>query len=315
MPLEINYYNLQGHEPMLLDTVRCEAFHRAIFETVVPGCTVLDIGAGTGILSVFAAQAGAAAVYAVERTSIAELAQCIVRDNHAEDRIHVMQNDMEALELPEKVDVIVSEWLGGYGVDENLLPVVVHARDRWLKPGGAMIPETVTSWMAPAYDDLLQQDVDFYNSTPYGIHLNVIGQAIYRQLDCARNHVKQNHLLCDPQLMWTVDSRVCSQEHANRPFTARLAFTAHRKGCFNVLAAWFQANLTHQITLSNGPADPNTHWGRTLLPIGKTISVKQGTCINVHVVLEPQGKGRTKVSWTVDVEDYHFHAEDITVLT
>ena len=169
MPLEINYCNLRGHESMLRDSVRCEAFRRAIIDTVTPGCAVLDIGAGTGILSLFAAQAGARVVYAVEQTHIAEFAQRIVSENGFGDRINVLQNDMETLELPEKVDVIVSEWLGGYGVDENLLPVVVLARDRWLKPGGRLIPETVTSWIVPAYDELLQQDVDFWSSEPYGI--------------------------------------------------------------------------------------------------------------------------------------------------
>ena len=160
MSVELNYCNFRGHESMLRDSVRCEAFRRAIVDTVTPGCAVLDIGAGTGILSLFAAQAGARVVYAVERTHIAELAQRIVSENGFGDRINVLQNDIETLELPEKVDVIVSEWLGGYGVDENLLPVVALARDRWLKPGGRVIPETVKSWIVPAYDELLQQDVD-----------------------------------------------------------------------------------------------------------------------------------------------------------
>jgi len=148
MTLEINYWNLEGHEPMLFDAVRCEAFRKAIAAAVGPGGAVLDLGAGTGILSVFAAQAGARAVYAVERTRIAELARRIVAENGFHGRIHVLRGDVETIELPEKVDLIVSEWLGGYGVDENLLPVVVQARDRWLRPGGRMIPGTVEAWMA-----------------------------------------------------------------------------------------------------------------------------------------------------------------------
>ena len=75
MPLEIDYRSLQNHEPMLLDTVRCQAFQQALREVVTPECVVLDIGAGTGILSVFAAQAGARAVYAVERSPIAQFAK------------------------------------------------------------------------------------------------------------------------------------------------------------------------------------------------------------------------------------------------
>ena len=59
MPLELNYSDICSHEWMLKDSVRCEAFRKAIAEAVTPGCAVLDVGAGTGILSLFAAQAGA----------------------------------------------------------------------------------------------------------------------------------------------------------------------------------------------------------------------------------------------------------------
>jgi len=315
MPLEINYCNLRGHESMLRDSVRCKAFRRAIVDTVTPGCAVLDIGAGTGILSLFAAQAGARVVYAVEQTHIAEFAQRIVSENGFGDRINVLQNDMETLELPEKVDVIVSEWLGGYGVDENLLPVVVLARDRWLKPGGRLIPETVTSWIVPAYDELLQQDVDFWSSEPYGIDLNAIGKAIARQLDCGCNHVKQEHILCDPQLMWEVDGMTYSHEDANQPFRSRLEFVADRDGQFNALAAWFRAQLTKQIVLCNGPSERDTHWGRSIFPVGRTLSVKRGMPVDVRFSLEPQGKGQSRASWAIEVEGYRFHSEGITVLT
>ena len=317
MPLEINYWNIQGHESMLLDTVRCETFRQAIFDTVTPGCTVLDIGAGTGILSLFAAQAGAKVVYAVERTHIAELARRIVKENGYDDRINVLQNDMETLELPEKVDVIVSEWLGGYGVDENLLPVVIHARDRWLKPGGKMIPAKVTSWLAPVYDERLQQDIDFWNSDPYGVDLNAISKIIVRLMDCSCNHVKEEHLISTPQLMWEIDGMTYSCEGANQPFHSRLKFVADRNGdgqC-NALAAWFSAALTEQIVLSNGPSEPDTHWGRSVFSIGKSISLKGGKRLDVDFTHKPQGKGQSKTAWAIEVDDYSFHSEDITVLT
>ena len=129
MAIEISYRDLWNHGSMLQDEVRCKAFRDALFEVVTPDSVVLDIGAGTGILSIFAAQAGAEKVYAVERTPVAQAAREIIESNGLSDRITVIQGEMESLELPEKVDVIVSEWLGGYGVDENLLPIVIQARD------------------------------------------------------------------------------------------------------------------------------------------------------------------------------------------
>ena len=116
--------------------------------SVRPGDIVLDVGAGSGILSVFAARAGAARVYAVEETSIAVLAQDLVAANGVAEIVHVIQGDVLDIDLPERVDVVVSEWLGGFGIDEGMLVPVITARDRWLKPGGVMIPHSVTAWAA-----------------------------------------------------------------------------------------------------------------------------------------------------------------------
>ena len=97
-----DYGNLLIHRRMLADRVRCEAYRRAILATVKPGQVVLDLGAGTGILSLFAAEAGARKVYAVERTPTAALARQIVARNGLADRVSVLQTDMEDAELPSR---------------------------------------------------------------------------------------------------------------------------------------------------------------------------------------------------------------------
>jgi SAM-dependent methyltransferase len=315
MTLEINYWNLEGHEPMLFDAVRCEAFRRAIAGAVGPGDAVLDLGAGTGILSVFAALAGARVVYAVERTHIADLARKIAAENGFGDRIRVLQGDMETLDPPEPVDLIVSEWLGGYGVDENLLPVVVMARDRWLRPEGRMVPGTVEAWMAPAFDPRLQEDLAFWYSRPYGVELSPIGRTVERRAMVCCNQVKAEHLRAAPRLLWTVDPATVSLDRAGRPFEARLNFTADRQGQVNALAAWFSADLGGGVILGNGPSEPDTHWGRTVFPIGEAVSVEAGTPMAVDFTLTPSGKGRSTAAWEVAIERYRFRSELVTVLT
>ena len=310
----LNYSTLSGQISMLQDSVRCKAFQRAIAETVTPGCVVLDIGAGTGILSLFAAQAGARVVYAVEQTEIAHIAREIIEENGLSDQITVIQHDMATLELPEKVDVIVSEWLGGYGVDENLLPIVVQARDRWLKPGGKLIPSSVTALLAPAFDEHLQYDVDFWGSTPYGIDLDLIGRSTARTFRCAANHVKQKHLLCDPKVMWKTDVMTYPSEDTTQPFICHLEFVADRDAEFNCLAAWFRAPLTENILMTNGPSDPNTHWGRHIFPLGENVFIQKGALIRVDFCLEPQSRGESKAIWKIEVGDEIFRSEGNTIL-
>jgi len=160
------YAEFEVHRTMIRDRVRTEAFQRAIDSVVRPGDTVLDVGAGSGILSVFAARAGAARVYAVEQTSIAVLAQELAAANGVAEIVRVVHGDIVDIDLPERVDVIVSEWLGGFGIDEGMLVPVIAARDRWLKPGGIMIPHSVTAWTALVHDRYLGETVDFLRDNP-----------------------------------------------------------------------------------------------------------------------------------------------------
>ncbi|MDA7519408.1 50S ribosomal protein L11 methyltransferase [bacterium] len=315
MAIEISYRDLWNHGSMLRDEVRCKAFRDALEEVVTPDSVVLDIGAGTGILSIFAAQAGAKQVYAVERSPVAQAAKEIISRNGLSDRITVIQGEMETLELPEKVDVIVSEWLGGYGVDENLLPIVIQARDRWLKPGGVMIPGTTTSWMVPAYDDYLQEEIEFYDSQPYGVDLSLVSEDSQRRTGPSCHHVRPEDLACEAELMWTVNSHTCTEAESSGTFEAKLEFISTCEGEINVLAAWFETKSAKTVELSNAPHCPDTHWGRTVFPIGKTIHVERGTVIKVHFIHEPHGKGHSNAKWSVEIDDYRFQSEDTTLLT
>lgn len=79
---------------MIQDIARTEAYKNAILSNraLFEGKTVLDVGAGTGILSIFCAQAGASKVYAVEASQTAELARKLVDENHFSAVIEVSEN-------------------------------------------------------------------------------------------------------------------------------------------------------------------------------------------------------------------------------
>eukprot|EP00933_Yihiella_yeosuensis_P031377 TRINITY_DN24939_c0_g1_i1.p1 TRINITY_DN24939_c0_g1~~TRINITY_DN24939_c0_g1_i1.p1 ORF type:complete len:398 (-),score=81.56 TRINITY_DN24939_c0_g1_i1:44-1186(-) len=136
---------------MLEDAHRTGSYFNAM--TWNPKCfegkTVLDVGAGSGILSIFAAKAGAKHVYAVEATDMAVRAKKIVNAQGLGSVITVLQGTVETATLPCQVDVIVSEWMGYFLLRESMLDSVLVARDRFLKPGGAMYPSHATLYLAP----------------------------------------------------------------------------------------------------------------------------------------------------------------------
>ncbi|KAK2505739.1 hypothetical protein MC885_018144, partial [Smutsia gigantea] len=150
------YSDVSVHEEMIADRVRTDAYRLGILRNwaALRGKTVLDVGAGTGILSIFCAQAGARRVYAVEASAIWQQAREVVRLNGLEDRVHVLPGPVETVELPEQVDAIVSEWMGYGLLHESMLSSVLHARAKWLKEGGVLLPASAELFVAPVSDQL-----------------------------------------------------------------------------------------------------------------------------------------------------------------
>ena len=94
---------------------------------------VLDVGCGTGILSMFAATAGAKQVFAVDASNIIDKAAQIVKDNNLDHIVTTIKGKIEEITLPvDKVDIIISEWMGYFLFYESMLDTVIFARDKWL---------------------------------------------------------------------------------------------------------------------------------------------------------------------------------------
>lgn len=96
-------------------------------------------------MSMFAARAGAAKVYAVDSSNIIDRARMTIADNHLSDTVHLIKGLVEEITLPvTHVDIIVSEWMGYCLLYESMLDSVLFARDKWLKPGGLLFPDHCT---------------------------------------------------------------------------------------------------------------------------------------------------------------------------
>lgn len=137
---------IQFQSLMLNDKARTLAFQKAVRETVKPGDVVLDLGTGTGILAITAAQCGAE-VYAMEMTGMADVAARMFADNGVADRITLLRGISTELELPRKADVLVTEIIGDGPLDERVLEYVADARQRLLKPDARIIPARLTVYV------------------------------------------------------------------------------------------------------------------------------------------------------------------------
>ena len=134
---------------MLHDDRRTGDYLAALAAAVPPGDVVLDIGTGSGVLSVAAARAGARRVYAVEATDIAAVAARVFEVNGVQDRVTLLTGWSRQIELPEKADVLVAEIIGNEPFEEEILETTLDARQRLLKPGARLIPHALTLFARP----------------------------------------------------------------------------------------------------------------------------------------------------------------------
>lgn len=169
---------------MLKDTVRTNAYRDFIYnhKHLFAGKTVMDIGCGTGILSMFCALAGATHVYAIDNSSIIQKARANIFTNNLSSKITCLHGKVEEIKLPvEKVDIIVSEWMGYCLLYEAMLDSVLWARDRYLRQGGLMIPSHMNMWIAPLKDEEYREDhVDFWRDV-YGFDMCAMQEGIFEE--------------------------------------------------------------------------------------------------------------------------------------
>ena len=278
-----------------------------------PGDIVLDVGAGSGILSLFAARAGAARVYAVERTTVAVLAQELAAANGVAEIVQLIHGDVMDIELPEPVDLIISEWLGGFGIDEGMLAPVIAARDRWLKPGGVMVPRTVTAWTALVHDRYLGETVEFLRDNPYGLTFEGLVEMTVNEISYSGTfrHLTAGDRRSEPGRLWTTDADLISLEQAQAPHEAETLLQVSDHGTANALALWFSADLAPGISLSVGPGDPPTHWGMTTAPLRSPVKLTPNTVVRARVRTAPARPVGTWTSWAIAMPgaDWEEHDE------
>ncbi|KAG8187974.1 hypothetical protein JTE90_025742 [Oedothorax gibbosus] len=267
------YADLSIHRVMIGDYSRTQTYRKAILSNykMFHQKVVLDVGAGTGILSLFCAQAGAKKVYAIEASSIANEARKVVASNGYSDRIVVMQEKMEDAELPEKVDIIVSEWMGYMLMYESMLPSLLLARDKWLKKDGNLFPEEVRIYISPISDPQeYEYSVEFWKKVEdaYKVDMSALAQTAAEQMRETVHVISvdpasiQSHSSC----VTVMDLGTVSQ------IGSECAQGSFKCSCFgrkviHGFVIWFTVHFPNNVILSTSPYDRETHWEQSVLYI------------------------------------------------
>ncbi|OIR57834.1 MAG: protein arginine N-methyltransferase [Amphiamblys sp. WSBS2006] len=290
------------HEEMLKDTVRTLAYRDAMLKNnhLFKDKVVLDVGCGTGILSMFAAQAGARLVIGVDKSNIVATAQKIVERNGLSDRVTLVRGAIEDVQLPvAEVDIIVSEWMGYFLLYEAMLDSVLFARDRYLKKDGLLFPDRATLRLAALEDAVYKMDKIYFWEDVYGFDMSEMQRKALA--DPVVDFVPQKYVCTDVATLREFDLKTVQKSDLS--FASQFALTLARNDMVHGFVGFFTctfSSCTPEVVLSTAPDTKRTHWKQCVFYLARDILGDTGKQINGTLLCRPHPKNKRNLE--IDIE-------------
>jgi len=301
-----SYAHFGIHEEMLKDEVRTLTYRNSMWHNkhLFKNKIVLDVGCGTGILSMFAAKAGAKMVIGVDMSGIVEQAKLIIANNGLSDKITIIRGKVEEITLPEgvdKVDIIISEWMGYCLFYESMLDTVLYARDKWLAPDGLMFPDRATLYVTAIEDRQYKDDKINWWDDVYGFDMSCIRKVALSEplVDV----VDRNQVVTNSCLLKEIDIQTCTK--ADIPFESPFHLQVKRNDYIQALVTYFNIEFTKchkRVGFSTAPEAPYTHWKQTVFYLQDYLTCKRGEEVYGVFKMKPNERNVRDLDFSIDVD-------------
>jgi protein arginine N-methyltransferase 1 len=271
-------YSLRDFGEMIADRGRFEAYSNAIAKAVRAGDAVLEIGCGPGVFGLLACRAGARKVYAIDSEEIVHFAQELAVANGFADRMEFIQSDSRKVQLPESVNVIVSDIRGSLPFFGHAIASIEDARKRFLAPGGRLIPQrdTLKAALIDASEFYSKLVSPWLKASP---GLNLSSSVSLLLNGSYTSNFNSDQLLTETQIWGVLDYSAGAKPCA----AVDLNFSVTRTGTAHGVCLWFETELLDGIGYSSGPGSRKTVYGQTFLPWLEAVPVQKGKEILVRL--------------------------------
>lgn len=302
-----SYSHYAIHEEMLKDEVRTSTYMKSfewnshLFKDKI----VMDVGCGTGILSMFAVKAGAKHVIAIECSKIADTAKKIIEENKMSDRITVIKAKLEEIDkLPnkiEQVDIIVSEWMGYCLFYESMLDTIIYARDKWLKEGGLIFPDRARLYLTAIEDRAFKnKKINFWDDV-YGFKMSCIKEMALKEplVDL----VDPKQIVTGHCMIKEVNLQSVTKDDLS--FEVPFKLQAKQDEYIHAFMTYFTIDFTAchtPIGFSTSPeANKYTHWKQTVFYFPGYIGIQKGEHIQGKFKMAPNVNNPRDLDFEIEV--------------
>lgn len=287
---------IEFHRRMLADEIRSNAFEIALRSVIRSGeTTVADIGAGTGVLGFMAQRLGAREVHLIEQGTVIELAARLADANHIPG-LHFWQAHSTEILDPPKVDVVVSEVLGNFALEENALETLADAH-RFLKAGGVVIPARLEQWVAPIVTERFWRELCTWDRAPPGLDFTAAQAMSFDNI-----YVRSIEAADLPGGDWgRCWDRLEFKPDTSARRAGAVAWAPMRDMTIYGFACWWRCELVPGVVISTSPLEARTHWDQIYAPIARPLHMQTGDTLELTLAAET-GNGETGIGirWRAD---------------
>lgn len=290
---------IEFHRLILGDTVRNAAFTEALRKTVKPGKSIVaDIGSGTGYLAFLASRLGAKECHLYEQGAyMLRLSKEIARVNGISNCVFHSTHSA-SVRTPIKADIVISETLGNYALEENILETLRDAQ-RFLAPGGVMIPQQLSQKIAPIVTDRVHTSLDVWGGIDGGIDFSPAREVCFHNMYVRTLH-PSDCASALPALEWdTMDFRAEEDSVRSRTVEWSVAEPATVYG----FGLWWECTLVPGVALSTAPDRPATHWEQVYLPVLDPLVLQTGETLRCAIRSDTRYEVKVHIRWEVTVID------------